>query len=61
MAKALDLQLVAEGVETPRQLAWLQAQGVTAGQGFFFIEAVSASDFRAYISSFQPSQVDDSH
>ena len=54
MAKALDLQLVAEGVETPRQLAWLQAQGVTAAQGFFFTKAVSASDFRAHISSPRP-------
>jgi EAL domain-containing protein (putative c-di-GMP-specific phosphodiesterase class I) len=36
MAKSLDLQSVAEGIETPRQLEILQALGCEVAQGYLF-------------------------
>ena len=49
MAFAMDLQIIAEGVETPGQMAWLSSKGVMFAQGYFYAHAVSASDFNAYI------------
>ncbi|WP_208027577.1 sensor domain-containing protein [Rhabdothermincola sediminis] len=43
MARALDLQTVAEGVESDEQLAGLRALGCGAAQGFYFSEPVLAS------------------
>lgn len=40
MARALGLQVVAEGVETAAQLEFLRARGVASGQGFLWGEAV---------------------
>jgi PAS domain S-box-containing protein len=42
LAKHLGLELVAEGVETPEQLAHLQRIDCGFGQGFVFLEAVAA-------------------
>ncbi len=36
MAKAMNLRVVAEGVETPLQRDWLRAQGCDLGQGWLF-------------------------
>jgi diguanylate cyclase (GGDEF)-like protein len=36
LAKRLDLEVVAEGVETHQQLDWLRAEGCPAAQGFLF-------------------------
>src|SRR5258708_10580679 len=44
MAKSLDLQIVAEGIETAGQLALLRAQGCGVGQGFYFSVPLSAKD-----------------
>ncbi|HYO40346.1 MAG TPA: EAL domain-containing protein, partial [Nocardioidaceae bacterium] len=35
LAAALDLQTVAEGIETPEQLAAVTALGCDVGQGYF--------------------------
>ncbi len=40
MALTLGLNIVAEGIETPEQLALLQAMGCQIGQGFLFSRAV---------------------
>ena len=48
MSKSLDLETVAEGIETSQQMTWLQAQGVELGQGFLFSEPLPAAQFRQY-------------
>ena len=46
MAQALKLSLVAEGVETAEQAAFLTALGCEAGQGWLFGRPVPDADFR---------------
>ncbi len=45
MAHGLGLRVVAEGVETPAQLAVLQAQGCDEAQGYYFSRPVPAEQF----------------
>jgi EAL domain-containing protein (putative c-di-GMP-specific phosphodiesterase class I) len=45
LAKALKLGVVAEGVETDAQLAFLQQYGCEACQGYYFSRPVSAGRF----------------
>jgi len=45
MAHSLQLKVVAEGVETAGQLAFLAAHGCEAAQGFYFGKPVSADAF----------------
>lgn len=47
MARSLKLELIAEGVETPRQLEFLRAQGCERYQGHLFSPAVPPQDFAA--------------
>lgn len=47
MARTLGIQVLAEGVETPEQLAFLCSQGCHAWQGFLFSRPVPASDLAA--------------
>ncbi|MGH8382103.1 putative bifunctional diguanylate cyclase/phosphodiesterase [Pseudomonas sp.] len=46
MAKSLDLKVVAEGVETPEQLALLREQGCDEVQGYLISKPVDASAFK---------------
>lgn len=48
IASSLSLQVVAEGVETPEQLATLQAMGCEYGQGYLFSKPLSADGLEAY-------------
>ena len=48
MAKTLGLFTVAEGVETPAQLAYLQARQVEFGQGWLFSKALPPAEFVAF-------------
>ncbi len=45
MAAAMNLEVVAEGVETEEQLAFLAKQNCSQAQGYFFSRPVSADDF----------------
>ncbi|BBP05250.1 hypothetical protein TPL01_23990 [Sulfuriferula plumbiphila] len=44
MGKSLNQRVIAEGVETREQLAFLQAQGCGEGQGFYFSRPVTAEE-----------------
>jgi EAL domain-containing protein (putative c-di-GMP-specific phosphodiesterase class I) len=45
MGKSLDMQVVAEGVETAEQFDFLRQHGCPAAQGYFFSEPMSADEF----------------
>ncbi|MEA2754188.1 MAG: hypothetical protein QOJ54_477, partial [Aliidongia sp.] len=49
LGQDLGLRVVAEGVETAEQAAYLKAQGCDFGQGYFFSEPVAASRARAML------------
>ena len=51
MCQVLDLEIVAEGVETPAQLAWLQAEGCHQYQGFLRSHALPPEDFEALLQT----------
>ena len=45
MGQSLKHKVVAEGVETPEELSFLQAQGCDEGQGYYFSRPVIAGQF----------------
>jgi diguanylate cyclase (GGDEF)-like protein/PAS domain S-box-containing protein len=49
LARALELGVVAEGVETPRQLAELRRLGCDAAQGFLFSRPVPADEAERWV------------
>ena len=51
MAKSLDLDLVAEGVETVRQLNFFRQQEVRVIQGYLFSKPVSAEEMQAMLDA----------
>lgn len=51
LAKTLDLEVVAEGVETEKQLNFLKEHQCSIIQGYYFSQPLSVSDMTAYITS----------
>jgi diguanylate cyclase (GGDEF)-like protein/PAS domain S-box-containing protein len=51
MGKNLNQHVIAEGVETPEQLAFLRARHCDEGQGFLFHKPQSAEDFERLLLS----------
>jgi diguanylate cyclase len=51
MGKSLKLRVIAEGVETPEQHAFLMAQYCDEGQGFYFSRPVTADNFAILLQS----------
>jgi len=47
IADIIDLDVIAEGVETCEQRDWLLARGITIGQGYLYSEAVPLAQFNA--------------
>ena len=54
MGKSLNQRVIAEGVETREQLAFLQAQGCGEGQGFYFSRPVTAEKLADLLRSGLP-------
>lgn len=44
LSQQLDLAVIAEGIETSQQLAWLKQLGCQFGQGYFFYKPLAATD-----------------
>jgi EAL domain-containing protein (putative c-di-GMP-specific phosphodiesterase class I) len=62
LAHSLHLKVIAEGVETPEQLALLAKLGCDQYQGFYFSPALNPAQFIALVqraSASQPSLTDD--
>ncbi|MGI9301652.1 MAG: putative bifunctional diguanylate cyclase/phosphodiesterase [Gammaproteobacteria bacterium] len=53
LAKNMDKDVVAEGIETAAQLAALRRHGCDCGQGFYFAEPMDFESFNAFLSNFQ--------
>jgi EAL domain-containing protein (putative c-di-GMP-specific phosphodiesterase class I) len=49
MGKGLGLQVVAEGVETEQQCAWMRAEGCDAQQGYYDAAPMTAASFEAWL------------
>ena len=49
IAKSMNLDLIAEGVETESQLEFLKAEGCKLIQGFYFSKPLSAENAREYL------------
>jgi diguanylate cyclase (GGDEF)-like protein/PAS domain S-box-containing protein len=50
MAKSLDLDIIAEGIETAGQLTLLRAKGCGVGQGYYFSVPLSAADLEPMLA-----------
>ncbi|MBE0627930.1 MAG: EAL domain-containing protein [Burkholderiales bacterium] len=53
LGAALGIDIIAEGVETPAQLAYLQSAGCDHVQGFLFSKAVEADEVQAAVQSLE--------
>jgi len=54
LARSLNLELVAEGVETDQQAAALRARGIRLAQGFLFARAMPFEEFEARLRAQAP-------
>jgi len=54
LGRNLQLQVVAEGIETPEQLAYLRRQGCYAGQGYHFCRPVPEGELIRWLAHSQP-------
>jgi diguanylate cyclase (GGDEF)-like protein/PAS domain S-box-containing protein len=50
MAKSLDLDVIAEGIETAGQLSLLRAKGCSVGQGYYFSVPLSAKELELMLA-----------
>lgn len=51
LGKTLNLQIVAEGIETVQQLEILRAYGCTTGQGFLLARPVAAPELSTLLTA----------
>jgi len=51
MGESLKHRVVAEGIETKQQVAFLQSKHCTEGQGYYFSRPVAAEDFTALMAT----------
>ncbi|NDY96617.1 EAL domain-containing protein [Wenzhouxiangella limi] len=48
LARALDLEIIAEGIESGEQMQWLVERDVECGQGYWYSPALGESGFKAW-------------
>lgn len=53
LAKAMDLRVVAEGIEDSAQLSYLQHIGCDEAQGFLLARPMPAEDFESFVFSWK--------
>jgi diguanylate cyclase (GGDEF)-like protein len=56
LGKAMDLEVVAEGVETDQQYAIVRRLGCDLAQGYFIARPMSAAQFRAWCIGYEDTQ-----
>jgi len=54
LARSLNMDMVAEGIETQAQLEWLKNLGCRFGQGYWFSRPVELSGLRALLEHWNP-------
>jgi diguanylate cyclase (GGDEF)-like protein/PAS domain S-box-containing protein len=54
IAHSLGLEVIAEGVETPEQLAFLKALGCARAQGYYFSQPLPAEEFAQLLAGGKP-------
>jgi EAL domain-containing protein (putative c-di-GMP-specific phosphodiesterase class I) len=54
IAHSLGLEVVAEGVETAEQLAFLRSLGCDAAQGYYFSKPLPPEEFAQLLASWNP-------
>lgn len=59
MGKSLEMNIIAEGVETVEQLNFLRSQQCEEGQGFLFSKAIPAKDFAQLLQVGSPTLMPD--
>jgi EAL domain-containing protein (putative c-di-GMP-specific phosphodiesterase class I) len=52
LAKTMHLSVIAEGAETPEQMALLREMECDSVQGYFLSPPVAPADFEAFLESF---------
>jgi len=57
MAHSLDLNVVAEGVETAEQLAYLRGQGCDEIQGHWFARPLEADACYTFLTMFENTRI----
>jgi EAL domain-containing protein (putative c-di-GMP-specific phosphodiesterase class I) len=50
MCRLMKLHIVAEGVETPAQLAWVQSQGIEQYQGYLYAKPMAVEAFNRLLA-----------
>jgi diguanylate cyclase (GGDEF)-like protein len=54
VAKSLNIEVIAEGIESNGQYEFLEKEGCHEGQGFYFCKPLSGRDFEEFMKNYQP-------
>jgi diguanylate cyclase (GGDEF)-like protein len=57
LGHSMGLTVIAEGVETPAQLAFLKARGCDEIQGYLISKPLPPEDFRRFVAAFDPAAI----